>query len=177
MKSALMLASIIIIGTGLIGSAYAHKSQVIDNYKFEVGWNTEPPVTGKPNSIVVTVSKVESTEKISSKQGNVKNQKYVESPDSKTKQGIKKLAKSSQKAEKKTPTRGGISGLSKILEVDVTLNGKKMFLNLVEDKKNLGTYLGAYTPESDGYPIVHLYGKLDSKDMEITFHPEKIEAK
>lgn len=176
MKSALMLALIIIIGTGLIGSAYAHKSQVVDNYKFEVGWNMEPPVTGKPNSIVVTVSKVESTEKISSKQGNVKNQKHVESPDSKTKQGIKKLAKSKQKAEK-TPTRGGISGLSKILEVDVTLNGKKTFLNLVEDKKNLGTYLGDYTPEADGYPIVHLYGKLDNKDMEVTFHPEKIEAK
>ena len=176
MKSVMMLSSIIIIGAGLIGSAYAHKSQVIDNYKFEVGWDNEPPVAGKPNNIVVVVSKTDSADKSASKGGNVKNQKHVEGSDPKAKQGIKKPTKSAQKTEKKTTT-SGISGLSSILEVDVTVSGKKTFLKLSEDKSNPGMYLGAYTPETDGYPIVHLYGNMNNKDIEITFHPEKIMAK
>lgn len=57
MKSSLVLASVIMIGMGLIGSAYAHKSQVIDSYKFEVGWDKEPPVAGKPNNVIAMVSK------------------------------------------------------------------------------------------------------------------------
>jgi len=175
MRSLLVLASILMIGAGLIGSAYAHKSQVVDNYKFEVGWDKEPPVAGKPNNIVVTVSKAEPTDKAGSKQGNIKNQKHEDS-DSESKQGIKKLTKSFQKTEKKTAT-AGVSGLGSALQVDVSLNGKKTFLKMVERKNNPGTYLGAYAPETDGYPIVHLYGKLDNKDIEITFHLEKVDAK
>jgi len=171
-KSLLAIASTILIGTCLIGSAYAHKSQVIGNYNFEVGWDKEPPVAGKPNTVIVTVSKMDSMNKTPSKQGN---QKHADGLEPKGKHGITKSTKSDQKTERKTMS--GISGLSKILQVDVSVNGKKTILNIVEDKNNPGRYLGAYTPEADGYPIVHLYAKLDSKDMEITFHPEKIMAK
>lgn len=175
MRSLLVLASIIMIGAGLIGNAYAHKSQLVDNYKFEVGWDKEPPMVGKPNNIVVTVSKAESSDKTASKQGNIKNQKH-EGSDSKATHGIKKLTKSSQKIERETST-AGVSGLGSALQVDVSLNGKKTFLKMVENKNTPGTYIGAYTPETDGYPIIHLYVNLDNKDIEITFHPEKVEAK
>lgn len=173
-RSVLLSSLVIVIGAGLIGSAYAHKSQVVDNYRFEVGWDKEPPIAGKPNNVVIGVYNTDSTDKPASKTGNVKHQQHKDS-DSKTKQGIKKLTKSNKKIQTKSPTLG-ISGLEDVLEVDVTLNGKKTFLKLVEDKSRRGTYLGAYTPEKDGYPIVHLYGKLDNKDIEITFHPEKVNA-
>lgn len=173
-KTAVTLALIMVIGVGMIGSAYAHKSEVVGNYKFEVGWDKEPPVAGKPNSIVVLVSKIEPTEKSVSKAGNTKHQQH-EQESAKVKYGVKKSTKSNQNPA--IEPRLGISGLGNNLEVDVTLNGRKSFLTMVENKDKPGTYLGTYQPDKEGYPIVHLYGKLDKKDVEITFHPEKILAK
>lgn len=172
MNSRVALFTVIMLGTGLLGSAYAHKSQMIDNYKFEVGWEKEPPVAGKPNNVVVMVSKASFTDKKIAKEGNVK-QKSDDTSDTKAKAGIKKYKKSSQSADAKAkPT--GVSGLSEALEVGITLNGQKTFLELVEDKNKPGSYYGAYIPQKEGYPIVHLYGKIDKKEYEVTFHPEKI---
>lgn len=160
----------VVLSVGLLGNAYAHKSQVIDNYKFEVGWDKEPPIAGKSNNVVVMVSEASGTDKKMTKEGNVK--KSTLDADA-TKQGTKKYKKSTQSMNAKIKPIG-ITGLADTLEVDITLNGQKTFLNLAEDKKKPGTYYGEYYPQKEGYPIVHLYGEIDKKEYEITFHPEKI---
>jgi fructose-specific component phosphotransferase system IIB-like protein len=76
-----------------------------------------------------------------------------------------------------TSNSKGVTGLGKTLEADVTLNGKKTFLNLVEDTKKKGTYYGDFTPPAGGFPTVHVVGKINGTPAELTFHPEKVVKK
>ena len=48
-------------------------------------------------------------------------------------------------------------------------------LKLVEDKKIKGKYPASFTPKLDGLPIVHVVGKIKDIQVEVSFHPEKIE--
>lgn len=172
MSKSLGVLVIVILSLSLLGSAYAHKSQIIDNYKFEVGWEKEPPITGKLNSVIITVSKTSTTDKKMAKEGNIK-QKSNDQSYKETKQGIKKYKTSSQDIAPNARDVG-VPGLADVLEADIQLNGQKTFLKLIEDKNKQGAYYGNYTPQKEGYPIVHIYGKIDKKEYEITFHPEKI---
>ncbi|MGQ0605788.1 MAG: hypothetical protein ACT4OD_02380 [Candidatus Nitrosotenuis sp.] len=47
---------------------------------------------------------------------------------------------------------------------------------MIEDEKNPERYTTKYTPESEGHPAVHAYAKIKKTDIEITFHPEKVEV-
>ncbi|NDF27716.1 MAG: hypothetical protein EB153_09260, partial [Nitrosopumilaceae archaeon] len=71
----------------------------------------------------------------------------------------------------------GVTGLAKDLQVDVTLNGKKTMLTMTEDSTNPGRYLGSYTPNSAGYPTVHVFVTINGKTVEGSFHPEQVEKK
>lgn len=156
------------VATGLVGNAFAHKSQVIGDYDIEVGWVKEPPVAGKKNAIEIVIAKAAPVDKKSSQDSH-------DHKDSK------------KKTEKKTTTKkkathsdhehkSGVKGLVKTLEVYVTLNDKKTILTIKEDPKKAGTYTGEYTPEGEGHPTVHIYAKIKTKEIEGTFHPEKVEA-
>lgn len=183
MNNKLAVLAVFALSVGLIGNAYAHKAQTVGDYNLDVGWKTEPPVAGKKNAIEVTVTQASSSDKKNAKNGYMDH----DSMDSKTKDTKSDDSKSAKEAKEykhaeKTPAKHspgkkatGISGLSKTLEVDVTLNGKKTFLKLVEDKKNKGTYHGAFTPDSEGQPLVHVVGKIKKAPVEMTFHPEKVE--
>lgn len=183
MNNKLAVLAVFALSVGLIGNAYAHKAQTVSDYNMEVGWKTEPPVAGKKNAIEVTITQASSSDKKNAKG----NQMDPDSMDSKTKDAKANNSKSTKETKEhkhaeKTPAKHspgkkavGISGLSKTLEVDVTLNGKKTFLKLVEDKKNKGTYHGAFTPDAEGQPLVHVVGKIKKIPVEITFHPEKVE--
>lgn len=82
----------------------------------------------------------------------------------------------SKEESKKKKITNGVSGLSKDIEIDVTLDGQKTFLTLKEDSKIKGLYYGEYTPSVSGHPTVHIAGKIKGADIEATFHPEKIES-
>lgn len=47
---------VLAIVVGLVGNVYAHKIEVIGDYKIEVGWDQEPPVIGFRNAIVYEIS-------------------------------------------------------------------------------------------------------------------------
>ena len=185
MNKKLALLAVVVLSVGLMTNAYAHKSHVVGNYKMEVGWKNEPPIVGKKNAIEITVTKASSTDKKSSDHGShdeaekTTKTSYDESSakimlvsSSKSGSENKHNEKSHTHSAKKS---SGISGLSKTLEADVTLNGKKTFLKLTEDKKNKGTYYGQFTPDSEGHPTVHVVGKIKKTPVELTFHPEKVE--
>jgi len=214
-KYAAML--VIFTAIGLVGSAYAHKSQVIGDYKIGVGWVTEPPVVGKSNKIEVMISKATATDK-KADMGNMDHMNHEDhASTSKSTKTTPKTTKStayehrdsrvitvsadssmssmkmdsmkSSSINSKTVTKtksqtgdeeklvGGITGLAKSLQVDITVNGKKKTLAMTEDPSNPGRYTGDYTPTSSGYPTVHLYVKINGKDVEGSFHPEEIKKK
>ena len=214
-KYAAML--VIFTAIGLVGSAYAHKSQIIGDYKIGVGWVTDPPVVGKSNKIEVMISKATASDKKAGV-GNMDHMNHKEhASTSKSTKTTPKTTKStayehrdsrvvivsadssmssmkmdsmkSSSINSKTVTKtksqtgdeeklvGGITGLAKSLQVDITVNGKKKTLAMTEDPSNLGRYTGDYTPTSIGYPTVHLYVKINGKDVEGSFHPEEIKKK
>ena len=214
-KYAAML--VIFTAIGLVGSAYAHKSQIIGDYKIGVGWVTDPPVVGKSNKIEVMISKATATDK-KADMGNMDHMNHKDhASTSKSTKTTPKTTKStayehrdsrvitvsadssmssmkmdsmkSSSINSKTVTKtksqtgdeeklvGGITGLAKSLQVDITVNGKKKTLAMTEDPSNLGRYTGDYTPTSSGYPTVHLYVKINGKDVEGSFHPEEIKKK
>lgn len=214
-KYAAML--VIFTAIGLVGSAYAHKSQVIGDYKIGVGWVTDPPVVGKSNKIEVMISKATATDK-KADMGNMDHMNHEDhASTSKSTKTTPKTTKStayehrdsrvitvsadssmssmkmdsmkSSSINSKTVTKtksqtgdeeklvGGITGLAKSLQVDITVNGKKKTLAMTEDPSNPGRYTGDYTPTSSGYPTVHLYVKINGKDVEGSFHPEEIKKK
>ncbi|HIH68928.1 MAG TPA: hypothetical protein HA290_05610 [Candidatus Nitrosotenuis sp.] len=214
-KYAAML--VIFTAIGLVGSAYAHKSQIIGDYKIGVGWVTDPPVVGKSNKIEVMISKATASDK-KADMGNMDHMNHKDhASTSKSTKTTPKTTKStayehrdsrvitvsadssmssmkmdsmkSSSINSKTVTKtksqtgdeeklvGGITGLAKSLQVDITVNGKKKTLAMTEDPSNPGRYTGDYTPTSSGYPTVHLYVKINGKDVEGSFHPEEIKKK
>jgi hypothetical protein len=150
MNSKLAVFIVFLLFVGMIGSVYAHKAIVYGDYKINVGWKTEPPIVNKKNAIEIEITIATEYEKQSSD---------YPSP---------------QTGEK--PSKDDLTGLADKLEADVTLNGKKTFLTLVEDSKFPGVYHGEYTPADTGSPNVHLVGTIKSNSFELTFHPEKVES-
>jgi hypothetical protein len=171
MKSTLVIFSAILLTTVLLGSAYAHKSQVIGNYKVEAGWEDEPPAVGKDNVIEIFVTKTTSADKMV---------KHDKPDDHATKKKSEHTHDESKKTKKKIKSHVakksvGVKGI-KDLQVDVTLGGKKTFLEIKEDTKKPGRYFGSYTPQKEGHPTVHIFGMIRGTQIEGTFHPEKVEA-
>ncbi len=198
-KLAVFAISVLLIGLG--SSAYAHKSQVIGEYKIEAGWVNEPPVTDKPNAIEIIIVKATASDMNMSEEEHAKHQeehtevehkdhdkkaKKTQKQGGSTKTKTKAEHKDHDKKAKKTQKQGGstskkikngIGGLSKDLEADVTLNGVKTMLPLTEDTKNKGRYYSKYTPDSAGFPTIHIVGKIKNTPIEVTFHPEKVKPK
>jgi predicted secreted protein with PEFG-CTERM motif len=151
------------LSVGLMGHAYAHKEQIMGNYKVEVGWKEEPPIVGESNAVVVLVSPAPEN---ATEQGNMTEGMTSDHMDNET---------SKASTEEEGPLENGISGLADKLQVDISVNGKKTFLTLVEDRDIPGQYFGDYTPSETGFPIVHIFGKINDTDIEATYHIEKIE--
>lgn len=179
MNNKLAVLAVFALSVGLIGNAYAHKAQTVGDYNMEVGWKTEPAISGKKNAIEVTITQASSDKKNTKDDHMDHDSMNAKSMDSKV--NSTKDIKEHKPAEKTAVKHShgkksiGILGLSKTLEVDVTLNGKKTFLKLIEDKKNKGTYHGAFTPDAAGQPLVHVVGKIKKTPVEVTFHPEKVD--
>jgi hypothetical protein len=54
---------------GLLGSATAHKSEVIGNYEIEIGWENEPPIVGKENAIIIMIMSASTDETVEEHDG------------------------------------------------------------------------------------------------------------
>jgi len=185
------LATLVVfaVAIGLVGNAYAHKDEIIGDYRVEVGWVKEPPVAKKANAIEVNIAKVSTSEKKSSASHEKHDDKKTDSKKTTKhnhdeKKSSKKETKHSHDEKKTTKTKtnhahkskAGVAGLAKSLEIEVTLNEKKTTLKVVEDKKHPGRYTAKYTPETEGHPTVHIYAKIKNAEIEGSFHPEKVEA-
>jgi negative regulator of genetic competence, sporulation and motility len=175
-----MILCALALSVGLVGTAFAHKSQVVGEYKLEVGWEKEPPIAGKKNAIEIMITRATASDMNMSAEEHAKHQKNDASKEAKSE---KTKDKNDAKPVKKTETKkaaakkkaDGVTGI-KGLEVNVNLNDKKTFLEMKEDKKQPGRYYGSFTPDKEGHPTVHVYGKIKGSDVEATLHPEKVET-
>ncbi|MBS3925436.1 MAG: peptidase [Nitrosarchaeum sp.] len=149
MNKFLVFLLVFVLATGLAGSAFAHKALIIGDYKMDVGWKKEPPIVNEPNAVEIEIS--------------------IASDFDKQRDDIIPLQLSSPSSE------SDITGLANDLEVDIIIgNGEKSFLSLIEDSKIPGTYYGDYTPQESGTTKIHIYGKIQGSEFEVTFYPEKV---
>lgn len=182
MNKRLGLLAIAILSVSILGSAHAHKGQIIGDYKIDAGWKNEPPIAGKSNAIEVIITKASMSEKKTTSKdehkddGHKDDHKKTNTKKSTHDEKSKKKPHDDSKKKSKKVTNG-LSGLSKNVDVTVMLNGQKTFLTLIEDPKNKGVYHGEYTPSESGHPTVHIAGKIKGVDIEATFHPEKVGSK
>ena len=165
MLSKIMLLSVLVLSIGLIGSASAHKSQVIGDYSVEVGWGTEPTIVGMDNTITVGISPATVEDKTNSDTMN----NDTMSNDTMAGEGV-----AHDHAAVDLGPENGIAGLASSLDVTVTLNGQKTTLTMTEDENIAGLYAGKYTPTESGAPTVHVFTTIDNTPVEATFHPEEV---
>lgn len=151
-----------------LDSVYAHKSEVVGDYKLEIGWDREPPIIGMENAITVMITHASDEEKASS-------DKDHSTHDEKSDHSGHEMDDSSHNKMDHSEHIGGISGLADSLDVSITLNGKKTILDMVEDEHVAGLYYGKFTPQEAGHPIVSFFAEIDGAPIETTLHPEKVE--
>ena len=144
-----LVLMLLIASISVIGAANAHKSEVIGDYKVEIGWDKEPPIVGMNNKITVMITHASPEEKAAAGEATHDEAEH-------------------EHAE-------GISGLASSMDVTVTLNGEKTALIMTEDEEIPGLYLGEFTPPTSGFPTVHLFVEIDGDPLEIDIHPEKAE--
>ncbi len=95
---------LLVTSIGFIGSAQAHKSEVVGSYKVEVGWDIEPPIAGMNNKITIMLTPAPAEEKAASEETEQHDE--AEHADEETSHGHDE----------------GISGLASTMDVTVTLN-------------------------------------------------------
>lgn len=184
------------------GNAYAHKAEVIGDYKIEIGWDEEPPIQGIGNLIELVVTHAtESDKQKAAAEDSDKNMTHGDhnamiSEDDEDSQGSTDNSETTHDERKPMSEHngteashmedehdateehdhdGGISGLANTIQIAVTLDEKTSTLILSETAID-GIYQGKFTPSSPGYPVVHLSGMIHDTKVDLDMHPEEVES-
>ena len=145
-----LLVCTISIGIIEVDTVYSHKAHIIGDYKVDVGWKIEPPITNESNAIEVFITIASDFDKQRS------DAIYFESSAA--------------------VSENDITGLADDLEVYVKVgNEEKVLLTLREDPEIPGIYYGEFTPQEPGRTKIDIYGKISGGEFEATFNPEKVE--
>jgi hypothetical protein len=193
MRKTLAIFMLLILTTGMINASYAHKSQIIGNYKFEIGWENEPPIVGKENAIIIMITHASEDEKVLSEENRsdhpahdemseeehdeMSEEEHDEMSEEEHDEMSEEEHDEMSEEEHDEMSEEGVEGLASMLEASVTLNDEMFALELTESEDTPGLYIAKFTPTSTGYPIYHLTGILDDEAFEMDFHPEEIIAK
>lgn len=172
MHTKIALVFVFVIALGLVGSASAHKSEIIGNYKIEVGWKNEPPVVGMDNHIELTVTTATAFDKAEDEKEDqaMEGMGMEDTHDS-------KMTDDDHAMESKHNIGEPIStGILKGFTANMILGDTDIPLNLVEDSKFPGVYRVQFTPTVTGHPMIHVIGILDGEEANMTFHPEQVES-
>jgi|GEM_PF-1773242 len=205
-KSMFLLSTLVaVMFAASFNGAYAHKSEVIGDYNFEIGWDREPPIIGMENSITLMVTVATDEQKGASEMdhdsmshngddnGDTAHDDHDESGHDAgashenmafdtQHDGTIRFVVEHDEADHDGVTSddehghmGGVSGLASSLDMSVVLNDKKTDLTMIEDEHIAGLYHGKFTPMETGHPIVNFFGVIDGMEIEATFHPETVE--
>ena len=156
--------AIVVLSTSF-GQAHAHTMDVVGDYKIEIGWDEEPPIQGIANVIQIVVSPATEEDKKAAE----KMDAMMGSNDT--------IDKTDHMAgeEDHDHEEGGIPGLEDSLQLTVTLKEKTRTLSLMSTDVE-GIYHAVYTPETAGFPVVHISGMILDTKVDLDMHPEEIES-
>jgi len=149
------LAITSLMSAGVTADAFAHKDQIIGDYKVSVGWKNHPAVERIPNAIEVIIE-----------MGVPSDKESMDKMDHDSMNG--NMTSHSDEEHSDTPHQDDTISLDALIKLD----GEKTFLTLVEIEE--GLYHAQYTPKVMGFPSVDLAGTLGHDDFGVTFHPEKV---
>lgn len=71
LNTKLAILLVLVLSFGLMTNAYAHKVEVVGDYKIEVGWDVEPPIKGINNKITLMITHISQEGKTASKSTGV----------------------------------------------------------------------------------------------------------
>lgn len=163
------------LSIGMVANAYAHTMEVVGDYKIEVGWENEPPVKGLDNAITLEIGIASDYDKA-----------QAEAEDM-AMEGMDNMTNHENDSQMTDMTHDGHDheeehdmsielGLLDNFQASVNLREKEIPLKLIEDSQFPGVYHAEFTPSIEGFPMVHIVGTLAGEDVDITFHPEKVEG-
>ena len=181
MHSKIALVFVFVIALGLVGSVSAHKSEVVGDYKIEVGWKNEPPVVGMDNQIDLTVTTATAFDKAEAEKEDqaMEGMGMKDTHDSKMTDDDHAMESENDDHAMESKHNMGepiSTGILKGFTANMMLGDTDTPLNLVEDSKFSGVYRVQFTPTETGHPMIHIIGILDGEEANVTFHPEQVES-
>ena len=179
-----ILVLLIALANGLTNNAFAHKSEVVGDYLVDISWKNEPPIVGVDNTIVLEITTATMQDKTNSKQMNDSMDTSMshesmshDTMTHDTNSGMNHAGGSHDMAAdsmQKDSSQNGVTGLASNLDVTITLDEKKVTLEMIEDPQNPGKYYSEFTPKIIGHPTVHVFTTIKGDPIEVTFHPEQV---
>ena len=160
---------VFVIASMSFGNAYAHKADVVGDYKIEIGWDKEPPIQGIENSIELVVTHATEEDKKNAEEMDAAMDMASDADMTHDEDHADMTHDEDHHDEE------GIAGLENTLSVSVTLDGQTSTIDVMATSVD-GIYQGKFTPSSSGYPIVHLSGMIHETDVDLDMHPEEVEA-
>jgi len=148
-----LLLFFILISVTTVSSAEAHTAKVLDDFKFDVGWKHEPPITGEENAIEIVITLADNYEK----------QNYDPIY-------FNIVGESNEKSSEKH-----LNGLENNLEVQVKEGSEKKTIAIEESTEFPGVYYGVYTPSLTDHPHVNIFGTIKNMEFDASFVIEKPE--
>ncbi len=175
-----ILILLLALGTGLTNNAFAHKSEVVGDYLIDFSWKNDPAIVGVDNSIILLITTASLQDKSNSEQitnsvdMSMSNEKMSHDANSSMNHGATSHNMAADSNVQKDLPQKGITGLASDLDVTITLNEKKVRLEMIEDLQNPGVYYSEFTPQRAGHPIIHVFTTINDSTLEVTFHPNEI---
>lgn len=162
---AIPLMAFVIMSMGF-GNAYAHKMDVVGDYKLEIGWDKEPPVQGIENSIEVVVSYASDEDRKQAEEMDAAmNMGGMNNPMSMESQNVgiydeKIIPILNQFDSNKISSTSTVSQISEIVKMQTPKNDfDKEAKNLIDDAN-----LGVMTSDDAVYALIDMYGTVLSDD-------------
>ena len=145
-----------------IGDAFAHKAEVVGDYKIEIGWEHEPPIQGIENAIELVVTHATDEDKKQAEEMDAMDEDHADHD------GMDEDHDEHGHEE-------GMTGLEDMIHATVTLDGKSSTVSM--EKTDVGgIYHAKFTPASNGYPVIHISGMIHDTELDLDMHPEEVES-
>jgi len=173
------LLAFVIMSMGF-DNVYAHKAEIIGDYKIEIGWDDEPPIQGINNSIELVVTYATESEKqketvAAAEDANSEDMVHDEH-ESTNEHDPMEASHTEDKHDDvvNEDHQGGVPGLEDTIQITITLDEKTSTVIMSETAID-GIYHGEFTPSSSGHPVAHLSGMIHETEIDLDMHPEEVE--
>lgn len=139
----------LLIIPGLSGIAYGHTVDAVGEYRVEIGWMSEPVVSGETNAIEFYVSPLIACPEISEASKCAESQEF----------------------------QNGISDLRKTVKIQLIYKDERITLPLSPDHNIAGKYFAFINPTVSGFYQANILGSIEDTPISLSMHPPKVEER